>query len=169
MPLPRHWRPARLRASGVADPAFGWEHLCGLSLSVPLTDMFGWLLGIVTPQQQQQPGSLSNHAFFFAPSLKSYLLACRAKVSIFDGLRPLARASGAPERRASSRHASRGQVPRPSSGAGCHIQERSGFGGGGRGVTASSPSPCAMEISRHAPLSARPTRRNLAGGVLRLF
>ena len=30
-------------------------------------------------------------------------------------------------------------VPRPSSGAGCHIQERSGFGGGGRGVTASSP------------------------------
>ena len=39
---------------GVADPAFRREHLSGLSLLVPLTDMFGWLLGIVTPQKKEE-------------------------------------------------------------------------------------------------------------------
>ena len=52
IPCPsRLWRPACLRAGGCADPALGREHLRGLSLSVPLTDVFGWLLGICNPPQ----------------------------------------------------------------------------------------------------------------------
>ena len=38
--------------SGCADPAFGREHLSGHSFSVPLTDLFDWLFGIVTPLSQ---------------------------------------------------------------------------------------------------------------------
>ena len=41
--------PCASQTGGCADPAFRREHLSGHSFSVPLTDVLGWMFGIVTP------------------------------------------------------------------------------------------------------------------------
>ena len=43
------------KRAGCSDPAFGREHLNGHSFSVPLTDVFGWLFGIVPTLSQCAP------------------------------------------------------------------------------------------------------------------